>query len=80
MTLTPAGLLLHESVLSSYAFKVVALVVALNTLIYLGLTMLKFVPWPRQMTPRRVRIMLGMEASTPITPAPAMAPTPMMRT
>ena len=61
MTLTPAGLLLHESVLSSYAFKVFALVVALNTLIYLGLTMLKFVPWPRQMTPRRVRIMLGME-------------------
>ena len=61
MTLTPAGLLLHESVLSSYAFKVFALVVALNTLIYLGLTMSKFVPWPRQLTPRRVRIMLGME-------------------
>jgi len=29
---------------------------------------------------RMLRSMLGSEASTPITPAPAMAPTPMMRT
>jgi len=61
MPTIPAGLLLHESVLSSYLFKVFALVVAFNTLIYLGLTLSKFMPWPRQTTPRRVRLLLGME-------------------
>lgn len=51
----PQGLLLPESVLSSWWFITLALIVAFNTIIYLGLTLSKLVPWPHQFHPARVR-------------------------
>ncbi|MDP1877614.1 MAG: GGDEF domain-containing protein [Actinomycetota bacterium] len=51
----PTGILLPESVLSSPWFMVLALIVAFNTIIYLGLTMSKLIPMPRQFHPSRVR-------------------------
>jgi diguanylate cyclase (GGDEF)-like protein len=51
----PQGILLPESVLSSWWFITLALIVAFNTIIYLGLTLSKLVPWPHQFHPVRVR-------------------------
>lgn len=51
----PQGVLLPESVLSSWWFITLALIVAFNTIIYLGLTLSKLVPWPHQFHPARVR-------------------------
>jgi GGDEF domain-containing protein len=65
----PASLLLPPEVLSSEWFRIFGLFVALNTLVYLGLTVAKFVPWPKQVTPRQVRALLGR----PTTPRPAEA-------
>ena len=56
-----ASLLLPSSLLSSTWFRVFSLFVAINTLIYLGLTLSKFVPWPRQVHPRQVRRLLGVD-------------------
>ncbi|MDP2287537.1 MAG: GGDEF domain-containing protein [Actinomycetota bacterium] len=53
-----AGLLLPQSTLSQPWFLVFALVVGFNTLIYLGLTVSKLVPWPPQIHPSRVRAIL----------------------
>ncbi len=55
---TPAGILLPESVLSSSWFLVMATVVAFNTIIYIGLTLSKLIPMPKQFHPGRVRRML----------------------
>jgi len=55
VTPLPDGLLFPESVLSSGWFTLLATVVALNTIIYVGLTLAKVIPWPRQFHPRRVR-------------------------
>jgi GGDEF domain-containing protein len=65
-----ASLLLPSSVLSSTWFRVFSLFVAINTLIYLGLTLSKFVPWPRQVHPRKVRFLLGMEPGSNLDDAP----------
>jgi diguanylate cyclase (GGDEF)-like protein len=54
----PAGLLLPQSTLNQPWFLLLALVVAFNTIIYLGLTFAKLVPWPAQIHPRRVRALL----------------------
>ena len=54
----PAGVLLPASTLTTQWFLVFALVVAFNTVIYLGLTMAKLVPWPAQIHPSRVRAVL----------------------
>jgi diguanylate cyclase (GGDEF)-like protein len=54
----PAGLLLPQSTLTQPWFLLLALVVAFNTIIYLGLTFAKLVPWPAQIHPRRVRALL----------------------
>lgn len=51
----PAGILLPQDTLASPAFTVFAIFVALNTVIYLGLTLAKFIPWPAQVHPRTVR-------------------------
>ena len=55
MTALPAGFLLPQSTLTEPWFQVFALVVGFNTLIYLGLTVAKFLPWPAQIHPSRVR-------------------------
>lgn len=55
-----AGFALPESVLTSPWFSVFALFVAFNTIIYLGLTLAKFVPWPSQVHPSQVRAVLPL--------------------
>ena len=49
------GLVLPESTLTSTWFMILATVVAFNTIIYVGLTVSKFIPWPRQIHPSKVR-------------------------
>lgn len=68
--MTLAGILLDAGILDSTWFRVFSLFVAINTLIYLGLTLAKFVPWPRQMHPRQVRALLRAPAEdSPLHPA-----------
>lgn len=55
MSLIPQGLLLPNSTVNSVWFTVLATVVAFNTIIYVGLTVSKFIPWPRQIHPSKVR-------------------------
>jgi diguanylate cyclase (GGDEF)-like protein len=55
MSLIPQGLLLPNSTVNSVWFTVLATVVAFNTIIYVGLTASKFIPWPRQIHPSKVR-------------------------
>lgn len=55
MKALPAGILLPSDILEQPWFGVFGLFVALNTIIYLGLTAAKFVPWPAQVHPSRVR-------------------------
>ncbi len=59
MIAVPAGILLPTSILSSPGFTLLATVVAFNTLIYVGLTLAKLIPLPRQFHPSRVRRWLG---------------------
>ena len=49
------GILLPTSTLSQPWFQIFSLVVAFNTIIYLGLTLSKLLPWPDQIHPRTVR-------------------------
>lgn len=51
----PTGIVLPQDVLTQPWFGVFTLFVALNTIIYLGLTVAKFVPWPAQVRPSQVR-------------------------
>ncbi len=55
MTPVPQGILLPESTVTSTWFMILATVVAFNTIIYVGLTLSKFVPWPKQIHPSKVR-------------------------
>ena len=56
----PQGVVLPESTLTSPWFLVLATIVAFNTIIYVGLTVSKFIPWPRQIHPSRVRALHDM--------------------
>ena len=58
MSPVPAGLVLPSDVLAAPWFGVFGLFVAFNTIIYLGLTAAKFVPWPTQVRPHQVRHLL----------------------
>jgi len=49
------GILLPSSVLSTTWFQALAAFVALNTLIYVGLTLAKLTRWPRQLDSTRAR-------------------------
>ncbi|HQZ85558.1 MAG: hypothetical protein QG671_3059 [Actinomycetota bacterium] len=55
MTGLTAGLLLPQSVLTSDWFMWLATVVAFNTIVYVGLTLAKLIPLPKQFHPSRVR-------------------------
>ncbi len=55
MRFIESGLVFPQSMLSSTWFLVLAVIVAFNTIIYLGLTLAKFLPWPAQIHPRQVR-------------------------
>ena len=52
------GILLPETILGQPWFRTFALFVAFNTIVYLGLTLSKLVPWPAQFHPDRVRAVL----------------------
>ena len=65
MTSHLGGLLFPQDVLVSPWFLLLATVVAFNTIIYLGLTISKFVPWPRQFKPRNIRRMLHRLGAVP---------------
>ena len=58
MSALPAGIVLPDSVLVEPWFGVFSLFVAFNTVIYLGLTLAKFIPWPAQVHPRTVRTLI----------------------
>ncbi len=70
MTYIVASILLPHSTLTSPWFTVFAAFVGVNTIIYMGLTVSKLIPWPRQMHPQRVRALLGVgtpgDAAEPI--------------
>ncbi|MFM7144784.1 MAG: hypothetical protein ACKOW5_00425, partial [Actinomycetales bacterium] len=53
-----SGVLIPETILEQSWFTVFALFVALNTIVYLGLTLAKVIPWPEQLHPRQVRATL----------------------
>lgn len=55
MTSSVAGLVFPQELLVSPWFLLLATIVAFNTIIYLGLTISKFLPWPRQFKPRNIR-------------------------
>lgn len=55
MSLIRQGLLLPNSTVNSVWFTILATVVAFNTIIYVGLTVSKFIPWPKQIHPSKVR-------------------------
>ena len=72
-----AGLLLPQSILTATWFLTFALFVGFNTLIYVGLTMAKIVPWPSQIRPARVRALVRshpQEDTVPITATAASQP------
>jgi len=72
MTYIVASILLPQSTLTSPWFIVFAAFVGVNTIIYMGLTLSKLIPWPRQAQPQRVRTLLGVgardDAAEPIVP------------
>ena len=65
MTPLPTGLLLPSDILTQTWFGVFGLFVALNTVVYLGLTVAKFVPWPGQVRPSTVRQVLPTTPEVP---------------
>ena len=50
-----AGILLSPEVFHAAWFECLAAFVAFNTLIYVGLTLAKLIPWPRIMRPVEIR-------------------------
>ncbi len=72
MSLLPAGVLLPEDILNATWFQVFAGFVALNTIIYMGLTLSKMVTWPRQARMRDLAARLpGGPSGNGQTPGPA---------
>ena len=65
-----AGILLPVSVLSSAWYQALAAFVALNTLIYVGLTLAKLTRWPRPMTAAQVRRLDARLTGEPGTGSP----------
>jgi diguanylate cyclase (GGDEF)-like protein len=61
----PAGILLPASTLTQPWFIVLATAVAFNTIIYLGLTLSKLIPWPHQFHPARIRRLVRVIGARP---------------
>lgn len=57
----PEGILFPQSTLSSPWFLLFAAFVAVNTIIYMGLTLSKVILWPKPVHPSRLRAMLGIK-------------------
>ena len=62
MSPVPAGILLPESILTAPWFGVFAAFVAFNTVIYLGLTLAKFIPWPDPVGPTALRRVIPLDS------------------
>lgn len=77
MSAAPTGILLPESVLTAPWFGVFAAFVAFNTVIYLGLTLAKFIPWPAPVGPAALRrvIQLDPEEVSTMRNTPPSSPT-----
>ena len=60
------GILLPSSVLSSAWVECLAAFVALNTLIYVGLTLAKLTRWPTQLHPEQVRTLTARASVAPL--------------
>ncbi len=69
-----AGILLPEGTLTRPWFVLLATIVAFNTMIYVGLTVSKLIPWPRQMHPAHVRRMLRRLGADDVSDATPSAP------
>jgi diguanylate cyclase (GGDEF)-like protein len=64
MNQPPTGIVLPADLLTSHWFVLLLTLVAFNTIIYVGLTVAKLIPMPRQLHPSRVRLWmraLGMD-------------------
>lgn len=74
MIAQPTGLLLSESLLMSTGFLVLATMVSFNTIVFLGLTIAKIVPWPNQIHSDQLRMWfskLGIVVKSPQPNRPA---------
>jgi len=69
MTHAASGILFSPSLLHAQWFTVFAAFVGVNTIIYLGLTFSKLIPWPSPVHPRVVRKLLGIDASGGTVPS-----------
>ncbi|MGI9196545.1 MAG: GGDEF domain-containing protein [Candidatus Nanopelagicales bacterium] len=65
MIAAPTGVVLPADILTQPWFGVFGLFVALNTIVYLGLTAAKFIPWPAQVHPQQVRRILPHSEGDP---------------
>lgn len=74
MNTTIAGIVFPSDVLTSTWFLVFALAVGFNTLIYIGLTLAKLTPWPRQARARDIRRMAPGLAAASGVPRPRSRP------
>ena len=63
MTHASSGILFSPSILHTQWFIIFAAFVGVNTIIYLGLTFSKLIPWPAPVHPRVVRKVLGIDVS-----------------
>lgn len=71
----PTGLLLPESLLNSTGFRMFLIFVGINTLVYLGLTAGRLVPWPRPVQAHRLAPLFEEPDPEDVTvsdPAPAL--------
>lgn len=73
MSVIRAGAVFPSDILDEPWFGTFGLFVALNTVIYLGLTAAKFVPWPAQVQPRQVRRLLPHSHEDETMPTPRKA-------
>jgi len=73
MSAIRAGVAIPSDILNEPWFGTFGLFVALNTVIYLGLTAAKFVPWPAQVQPRQVRRLLPHSHEDETMPTPRKA-------
>jgi diguanylate cyclase (GGDEF)-like protein len=62
--------ILPSSILQSEAFRIFAIFVGVNTIVYVGLTISKLFPWPKPVHPDRTRDLLGrrLEDEPPVEP------------
>lgn len=68
MSALPEGIVLPSDILVQPWFGIFGLFVALNTIVYLGLTAAKMIPWPAPVHPSSVRHILNPHAEEPSMP------------